>query len=189
MDAGIAGDPDVVPHRERDACVRQRQRDRRPPRHRLRQEQRRQQDDDRRIEEQHEPLERRGDVLQPQEVEQARQVIADESEADAAATSRAARCVARAACAPAHHAIDDEKRRRVQHPQRQQRHRIDRRASVRELDQDRLEREAEHAEHRAAAVPAPRAQSHRTTAAPRGEQDQQRRRRSDTTRTARSRGG
>ena len=129
-------------------------------------------DDDRRIEEEHEPLERRGDVLQAEEVEQARQVIADEAEAEQQPPVARARCVSRRGARPAHHAIDDEERRRVEHAQRHQRHRIDRRPRVRELDQDRLEREAEHAEHRQQRSRATRSVPP-DAAAPGGEQDQQ----------------
>ena len=131
------------------------------------QHQRRKQHDHGRIQKQHEPFERSRDVDEAHEIEQAREVVADESqpgEQQPVAARDSARF--RPASRPPRHR--DEKRRREQHAKREQRYGIDRMPRVGELDEDRLEGKAEHAEDGARGsdpAGAGRRQSHRTSPA------------------------
>ena len=76
----IAGEREIAREDEHDAGVGQRERGQDAPGDPLLEQNRRKHDDERRIEVEHEPLERRGHVLQAHEIDQARDVVADETE-------------------------------------------------------------------------------------------------------------
>jgi hypothetical protein len=126
--------------RERDARVRQTQQQHDSLRERLAEEQRGHQQYQRRIDVDHDAFERRGDVVQPQEVQIARQVVPEHAERRQFQPVRA-REPARLAPLqrPGHH---EQQRQGVAHAQAQQRLRIGA-VAIGRLDEDGLERESE----------------------------------------------
>jgi len=146
--AGIARRTQIAREDESDPGVADEERERRASRDAYALPERREQHDDRRVQEQHEPLECGRDVLQAEEIEQTGEVVADDAQQRELrpVLAREVACGRRAARPPRH---GHEERRRVEHPQREQSDGVHGVRRVGELDQDRLERKAEHAEDRA----------------------------------------
>src|SRR6266516_2571567 len=138
--------PEQGRHHHRDAGVGEDQRDDLSDARALVQEDDREQDDQRRIQEKDQAAESCGDVLQAQKVDEAREVIPDESQKDdrpdVAPGEPAARGVA-----PDPGRRREKKGQREDHSQREQRDRIDD-VAVGELDQDGAQREAHDARDR-----------------------------------------
>ncbi len=135
-----------VRHHERDSGIRRAQRRDLARRRGLSQERHRQQHHQRRIDEQDQPPESRRDVLQPEKIGEAREIVADETEQHdgpgvLAADGRAP------AFAPGPCRGREKERERKDHPQREQRDRVDD-VAVGELDQDGAQREAHDARDR-----------------------------------------
>ena len=147
---------EVVHEGEADAGIAEHQRDQFAAAERFALEDDADEDGERRIGEQDQPFEAGRDVLQAHEVEQARAVVAEAAEgADAQPVAGVER---RLAGAPGQ-ADPEEGGQREKHAQRQQRDRIDA-VGIGELDEDRLEREAERRDQRQQHAPGSPAGEH-----------------------------